>query len=280
MEFKKIIAIAGAVITAAMLGGCATTADTAYETELPNETYTEVNEQQPEAPTVVIPDPEEQPTTPVPQIKTVSYVNITGSGVCVRSGAGTDYAVLGTVQSSTRYAYLGKTGSWYKINYRNKTAFVSANYSEIVSQTAGDDRIEAVISEGAKLLGSTYVYGATRYHSGNGKLLSGFNVNEFDCSSLMQYVFKKGADVNLQVNTRTQVKQGVTVPKSELKRGDLMFFTNSSRKNNTGLERIGHVGLYLGDGYMLHTANSRDNARIEKISATWQSYFIQAQRMI
>ena len=57
-----------------------------------------------------------------------------------------------------------------------------------------------------------------------------------------------------------------------------MFFTNASRKNNTGVERIGHVAMYLGDNYILHTAS--DYAKIEKISSTRWGYYIQSQRML
>ena len=127
-------------------------------------------------------------------------------------------------------------------------------------------------------MGVKYVYGATRYHNGKGVYLSGFSTQAFDCSSLMQYIFKVAADVNLQMTTRTQVVQGVTVKKSGLKRGDLMFFTNAQRKNNTGVERIGHVAMYLGENYILHTAS--DFAKIEQISSTRWGYFIQAQRML
>ena len=94
----------------------------------------------------------------------------------------------------------------------------------------------------------------------------------------MQYIFYKGADKLLQVNTRTQIYQGKTVSKANLKRGDLMFFTNASRKNNTGIERVGHVALYLGDNYILHTAS--DYAKIEQISSTRWGYYIQSQRII
>ena len=94
--------------------------------------------------------------------------------------------------------------------------------------SSGDERIEAVIAEGTKLLGTPYVYGAVRYHDGNGNKLKNFKISEFDCSSLMQYMFYHGADKLLTLTTRTQVKQGVTVSKSQLKRGDLMFFTNST----------------------------------------------------
>ena len=90
-------------------------------------------------------------------------------------------------------------------------------------------------------------------------------------------MFYMGANTLLQVNTRTQVYQGNTVNKSGLKRGDLMFFTNAQRYNKTGVERIGHVAMYLGGNYILHTAS--DYAKIEQISSTRWSYFIQGQRI-
>ena len=106
----------------------------------------------------------------------------------------------------------------------------------------------------------------------------GFDITAFDCSSFMQYVFYYGADEILQVNTRTQVYQGESVEKAAIERGDLLFFTNASRYYNSGVERIGHVALYLGDGYILHTAS--DHAVAEKISEKRQSYFICARRII
>ena len=68
------------------------------------------------------------------------------------------------------------------------------------------------------------------------------------------------------------------VKRSELKRGDLMFFTNASRKDKTGMERIGHVGIYFGNNYILHTAS--DHAVIEPISSVRWSYYVTARRVI
>ena len=82
----------------------------------------------------------------------------------------------------------------------------------------------------------------------------------------------------MDLNTRTQVLQGVKVDPSDLQRGDVMFFTNDSRVNNTGVERVGHVALYLGNNYILHTAS--DHAVIEEISAKRWSYFIVAKRFV
>lgn len=219
------------------------------------------------------------PLVTQPEAQSAQYVTVTTSGVNIRSGAGSGYSALGTAEQGTLYALGGQSGGWYKTYYKNKTAYISSKYCKVVQMDrSANEAIEKVIAEGCKCLGVKYVYGATRYHDGKGNRLSGFTTSAFDCSSLMQYMFKLGAGVNLQVNTRTQIYQGTTVKKSALKRGDLMFFTNASRKNNTGVERVGHVAMYLGDNYILHTAS--DYAKIEQISATRWGYYIQSQRIL
>lgn len=277
-KFKNIAAVAAALATAVTLSGCAASDISDAENGTKDENYGVQAPIEGNAPTDT---PDDKPIVDIeiPQVLTVSYVNVLSDGVNIRSGAGTDYSVRGSAQKATMYALNGSSGGWYKTGYKNKPAYISNKYCEVVEmKSSGDEKIEAIINEGTKLLGTAYVYGAVRYHDGNGKKLSGFSINAFDCSSLMQYIFYTGAQVNLQVNTRTQVFQGKTVKKSELKRGDLMFFTNATRKNLTGVERVGHVALYLGDNWILHTAS--DYAKIEQISATRWSYFIQGQRII
>lgn len=219
------------------------------------------------------------PTATLPSAETANYLKVTSSGVNIRSGAGGGYTALGVAEKDTLYALKGLSGNWYETVYKNKKAYISANYCKIVQMDrSSDEQIEKVIAEGCKCLGVKYVFGATRYHDGKGNRLSGFTASAFDCSSLMQYMFKLGAGVNLQVTTRTQIAQGTTVKSGALKRGDLMFFTNASRKDNVGIERVGHVAMYLGDNYILHTAS--DYAKIEKISSTRWGYYIQSQRML
>ncbi len=225
------------------------------------------------------PEPMPKPEPEPPKIMYAQYIRCTGNNVNLRSGAGTDFSTIGQAEKGENYAVIGKTGSWYKTYYRGKTAYLYAAYAAVLSIAQTDDeRVENVIREGYKLLGVPYVYGAVRLHDGKGKLLGGFTAQKFDCSSLIQYIFYKGAGELLQVNTRTQVKQGEYVSKSDLRRGDCIFFTNESRKHLTGIERIGHVALYLGDNYILHTAS--DYARIEKISSTRWKHYVEARRFI
>lgn len=217
-----------------------------------------------------------------PQVSTPSstsqYIKCTGDNVNIRAGAGTDYAVVGQAEKGTMYAVIGKTGSWYKTYYKNKIAYIYASYTSVFTLEKTKEKIEDVVEEGYKLLGVPYVYGAVRVHDGKGKLLKGFSTQKFDCSSLIQYVFYKGAGTLLGGHSRAQVLQGKYVKRSELQRGDCLFFTNESRKNKTGIERVGHVALYLGDGYILHTAS--DYARIEKISTARWNFYIEARRFI
>ncbi|MDE6442565.1 MAG: C40 family peptidase [Clostridia bacterium] len=280
MKLKVIASLAVALTLSATLAGCAS----AQSEEPPAEVPEIVAPAEPEAPTVTEqpqieePVPEVNPPVVTPQIKTVSYITVTSDSVNFRSGAGTNYYVSGQAEKNTLYACLGEVNGWYKTYYKNKTVYISKKYCVIVDMQKGADKIEDVIAEGTKLLGTPYVYGAVRVHDGKGNKLKGFTTSAFDCSSLMQYMFYKGADKLIDVNTRTQIYQGTTVSRQNLKRGDLMFFTNASRKNNKGIERVGHVAMYLGDNYILHTAS--DYAKIEKISSLRWSYFIQAQRMI
>lgn len=224
--------------------------------------------------TVVTP---QQPATPV--IQKAQYIRCTSDSVNIRSGAGTEYSVLGSAEKGTSYAVLGKTGNWYKTYYRGKTAYIYASYASVFTlEKTSDAETEAVITEGYKLIGVPYVYGAIRVHNGKGKLLSGFTAQKFDCSSLVQYVFYKGAGKLLDMNTRTQIKQGKYVHPNDLQRGDCIFFTNEDRQYNTGIERVGHVAIYLGNNYILHTAS--DYARIEKMSSQRWSFYIEARRFL
>ena len=218
------------------------------------------------------------PSTPSTNTK-AQYIRCIGNNVNIRSGAGTNYSVLGSANEGTMYAIIEKTGGWYKTYYRNKIAYIYAEYASVFTlEKTTDTDVEKVVAEGYKLIGVPYVYGAVRLHDGKGKLLSGFSAQKFDCSSLIQYIFYKGAGELLNVNTRTQVKQGKYVKKSELQRGDCIFFTNEERQYNSGIERIGHVALYLGNDYILHT--SSDYARIEKMSKKRWSFYVEARRFL
>lgn len=228
-------------------------------------------------------DEEETPDnedTPAPAVSYSYMIKSNTSSLNIRSAPNTGAAVVGKMDKGDMLRFEGESNGWYKTVYKQKTAYVYAgnSYAYIVKMTQSNEKVESVIAIGETLMGYPYVWGSQRYHWGNGKLNTNFVQGEYDCSALMQYIYYHGANINLDLTTRTQVLQGREVASGDLQRGDLMFFTNSSRYNLSGVERIGHVALYLGDKYILHTAS--DFAVIEEISSTRWKYFIVAKRFV
>ena len=76
----------------------------------------------------------------------------------------------------------------------------------------------------------------------------------FDCSGLVQYCYKK-VGVNLPRTTQDQVNCGTAVSQKNLKVGDLVF------------PKPGHVGLYVGNGKMIHAPSNGDVVKISSIYA-------------
>ncbi|MCB2301025.1 SH3 domain-containing protein, partial [Clostridium tagluense] len=58
----------------------------------------------------------------------------TGSDLSVRSGAGTNYSILGSMKIGTKISITGKTNNFYKITYGSKTGYVSAQYVKITAK--------------------------------------------------------------------------------------------------------------------------------------------------
>ncbi|MEU8915736.1 NlpC/P60 family protein [Streptomyces nigrescens] len=90
-------------------------------------------------------------------------------------------------------------------------------------------------------LGKPYVWGAT-------------GPSAYDCSGLTQAAWKAGG-VALPRTTYTQISSGPRVDRSQLAPGDLVFFYSG----------ISHVGLYVGNGQMIHAPHPGAPVRIAPI---------------
>ncbi|MFE9023113.1 NlpC/P60 family protein [Streptomyces sp. NPDC007808] len=103
---------------------------------------------------------------------------------------------------------------------------------------APNARAAAAISYAYSKLGSPYVWGAT-------------GPDAFDCSGLTQAAYRS-AGVSLPRTTYSQIDAGRRVTRSELLPGDLVFFYSG----------ISHVGLYIGNGQMIHAPNPSAPVRV------------------
>lgn len=76
----------------------------------------------------------------------------------------------------------------------------------------------------------------------------------FDCSGLVNWAFG-GAGVALPRTSRAQSAVGTPVAKADLRPGDLVFFYRP----------VSHVGIYIGDGKIVHASNRKSPVKISDI---------------
>ncbi|MFE0172749.1 NlpC/P60 family protein [Streptomyces sp. NPDC059002] len=121
------------------------------------------------------------------------------------------------------------------------------------SAKAPNARAASAVSYAYKALGSPYVWGAT-------------GPSAFDCSGLTQAAYRS-AGVALPRTTYAQIAAGERVPRSALRPGDLVFFYSG----------ISHVGIYVGNGQMIHAPNPSAPVRLAPID---QMPFAGATRVV
>jgi peptidoglycan endopeptidase LytE len=125
-----------------------------------------------------------------------------------------------------------------------------------------------IIKSGMELLGTPYVFGANPGQT-----------DRFDCSSFVQYVY--GAHgIILPRTSRQQYLIGKTVPLSSVRRGDLLFFTTPKRAKLKGLNKIGHVAIFIGNNSILHTSRVEKKVAIASLDPYWRTKLVGAKRIV
>lgn len=127
-----------------------------------------------------------------------------------------------------------------------------------------EDQLRArLILDARKYLGTPYVFGAKYGQTAT-----------FDCSSFVKTVFAENG-IGLPRVSRNQALEGTYVSRDNLKVGDLLFFTTRASGDN-----IGHVGIYVGDGMMIHTYGDGGvkYSTIEK--GWWHDHYVTARRLV
>ncbi|WP_419667230.1 NlpC/P60 family protein [Streptomyces sp. 2-1] len=121
------------------------------------------------------------------------------------------------------------------------TSSGSASGTSGSGSTASTAKADKALAFARAQIGKPYVWGA----SGPGS---------YDCSGLTQAAWK-AAGVTLPRTTWDQVKAGTTVSVNSAQPGDLVFFYDD----------ISHVGIYIGDGMMIHAPKPGAYVREESI---------------
>jgi cell wall-associated NlpC family hydrolase len=122
------------------------------------------------------------------------------------------------------------------------------------------------------VLSSAKCYRGARYSRGASLQTS----NATDCSGFVQFIYQ-GFQINLPRSSREQAQVGKVVTHdmdfSKLVPGDLLFFRR-------GGYSIGHAGIYLGEGKMIHASNYRNGVIVTDLrQGYYQNTFVVAKRV-
>ncbi len=101
-----------------------------------------------------------------------------------------------------------------------------------------DSYTRRLLSEADKWLGTPYKYG-------------GETPDGVDCSGFVLNVYRDALGIKLPRNSAKQQEYCTRISKNQLQEGDLVFFTVR------GGRKVGHVGIYIGHGKMIHSSSSK-----------------------
>ena len=116
----------------------------------------------------------------------------------------------------------------------------------------------AVVDSARKYLGTPYVWGGT-------------SPSGFDCSGFTQYVLAQNGK-SIPRTSQEQFASGQAVDKSQLQAGDLVFYDWSGGTEAT------HVGIYEGNGKMIHAPHSGDVVKEVDFNSYGQNAYLGARR--
>ena len=96
----------------------------------------------------------------------------------------------------------------------------------------------------------------------------------FDCSGLVNYVYRQATGLSLPRTTFALFKMGRVVEEEGLQPGDLVFYNTLSRAHS-------HVGIYLGEERFIHAPSSGGVVRIESMRGEyWVQRYNGARRLL
>jgi cell wall-associated NlpC family hydrolase len=180
------------------------------------------------------------------------------------SGAGSESTVSSGIQAlESLLSGLGgihRTGLAVPGPAGQPTPGESALLGEISDVSAGSTHENDEIGKtAAQFIGTPYRFG-------------GEGPTGIDCSSFVQQVFREH-QIELPRTAREQSKLGSEVAPGDLRKGDLVFF-------QTYASYPSHVGIYLGDGKMIHASSGKGEVTVSDINSDfYRSRFLGAKRV-
>jgi len=120
-----------------------------------------------------------------------------------------------------------------------------------------------VLMRAIGLVGLPYRYGGDSPQGG------------FDCSGLVDFVFRDAAGLVLPRSTRELIDiDAPKVDRDDLQPGDLVFFNPAGGK-------VSHIGIYVGEGRFVHAPSRGGTVRLDRLTdAYWAKHYVSAKRVL
>lgn len=252
----------------------------------------------------------EKKEEPKPQEYTKKTAYISTDTARVRASAGGK--ILGNLDLNDEITIIGEDGDWYKITCSEYSeGYVSkklVSTQKVSSRSTSEDRVQenksqvqenaqqttpvatpepvtapnleptptpapapnpASSNKGVEVVAYAKSFLGCRYISG------GTSPNGFDCSGFTQYVYSHFG-YSLARVASAQNSNGVAVDRSNLQPGDIVVFLDN------GKTKIGHVGIYIGDGNFVHAANPKRGVVIDNLNSNsyYNQRYVSARRIV
>ncbi|HPT69621.1 MAG TPA: LysM peptidoglycan-binding domain-containing protein [Syntrophomonas sp.] len=194
---------------------------------------------------------------------TVNNASTTNSGIYVVKSGDSLWAIankFGTSIASIK-ALNGLSSDNLQVGQTLKISSSAAASTTPVSRSGDNISGTRLVEDAAQYLGTPYRYGG----SGPGG---------FDCSGFTSYIFNR-AGISLPRTAAGQYSVGTAVAQSDLQTGDLLFFAG-------GGSGIDHVGIYAGNGQMIHSSSPRSGGVIYTplSSSYYANSYVGAKRVL
>jgi len=190
--------------------------------------------------------------------------------------------VIGQLLDGTRITVLGTSGDYYRIDCHEMDGYLlrslvtheSEGYRVAHRYGTPDSLFLTDRSIGDGILLRHELYSTAMARQGVPYVLGGTTPRGFDCSGFTQYVYRQNG-IGIPRTCEEQLGAGLIVAKEELQCGDLILFT----RTNHPTALVTHVGMYLGDGLLIH-AGSGGITVVRLDSRYFTEHYLCARRVV
>lgn len=186
------------------------------------------------------------------EVETVATVNTTT--LRVREDTSTDSAIVSLVGEGEDLVVEKIVDDWYKVEVDDQKGYISGDYvtisqklptassvQELENGTGVSDTRVSLVQYALQFVGNRYVWGGTSLTNG------------IDCSGFTMQIYARYG-ISLPHHAASQPGYGTRISASDAQPGDLFFYGSGST--------ISHVGIYIGNGQIVHASNARTGIKI------------------